>query len=252
MGSPVGWGAGLLGRVAIRRVAGPDRRPIIPGSTLTLTERDPDVTTDTAPGRTLRVLAADEDEQALESTVAVLRELGHEVTALAVSVDEASRMIAREEPDLAVVVVHRDDDHALDLIEELAEYAPGPVIVLLGSEDQDFVRRAAERGIAAYAQPITAESVGSAIELAMHRHAEVTRLNQQVDQLETALERRALIERAKGILMERHSIGDREAFERLRAHARSRNLSVVEVARAVSDGHALLPKQPGGADERRD
>jgi response regulator NasT len=51
-----------------------------------------------------------------------------------------------------------------------------------------------------------------------------------------------VIERAKGILMERHGIGEREAFDRVRAHARSQNQTVVAVARAVSDGHALLPK----------
>ena len=64
-----------------------------------------------------------------------------------------------------------------------------------------------------------------------------------MDQLESALERRALIERAKGILMERHGLDDREAFELMRDHARAQNRRVVDVARAVTDGHALLPKR---------
>ena len=51
-----------------------------------------------------------------------------------------------------------------------------------------------------------------------------------------------MIERAKGIVMERHSVAEREAFELLREHARSRNRRVVDVARAVVDGHALLPR----------
>ena len=50
-----------------------------------------------------------------------------------------------------------------------------------------------------------------------------------------------MIERAKGILMERHGIDDKAAFGRLRDHARSSNRRVVEVAQAVVDGHALLP-----------
>jgi AmiR/NasT family two-component response regulator len=41
--------------------------------------------------------------------------------------------------------------------------------------------------------------------------------------------------------MERHGISEREAFERLRAYARSRSLPVVDVSRAVSEGHGLLP-----------
>ena len=51
-----------------------------------------------------------------------------------------------------------------------------------------------------------------------------------------------MIERAKGILMERHDIGERAAFDRLRDHARSRNRTVVDVAASVAEGHALLPR----------
>ena len=93
---------------------------------------------------------------------------------------------------------------------------------------------------------MTAASVQGAIEIAVRRHAEAQQLGEQVDQLETALARRAAIERAKGILMERHGIDDDEAFERLRTHARSTNRKVVDVARAVIDGHALLPPSPNG------
>jgi response regulator NasT len=75
----------------------------------------------------------------------------------------------------------------------------------------------------------------------MHRHAEHARLAEQVEQLETALERRGTIERAKGILMERHGVDDRQAFELLRQQARRSNRRVIDLALAVADGHALLP-----------
>jgi len=42
--------------------------------------------------------------------------------------------------------------------------------------------------------------------------------------------------------MERHGVDDRAAFDMLRDHARTNRLKVVQVARAVTDGHALLPK----------
>jgi AmiR/NasT family two-component response regulator len=56
--------------------------------------------------------------------------------------------------------------------------------------------------------------------------------------------RRALIERAKGILMERHSIDDVSAFALLREHSRVANRKVVDLAAAIVDGHRLLPTQP--------
>jgi AmiR/NasT family two-component response regulator len=197
------------------------------------------VSTDTT---SLRILAADEDEAALRRTASVLEDLGHQVTSFAVNVEAAAERIAAEDPDLAVVVVHHDDEHALGLIEEISSYASGPVIALLDSDDPEFVARAAEAGVGAYARAEDAADLQSAIEVAVRRHDELAKLTERVDQLEGALDRRAVIERAKGILMERHSTDDRAAFEVLRTHARSNNRTVADTARAVLDGHALLPK----------
>ena len=58
----------------------------------------------------LRVLIADEDESALRGLHKVLAGLGHEVTPYAVSVRDAVELIAKEEPDVAIVVVHKDDE----------------------------------------------------------------------------------------------------------------------------------------------
>jgi len=192
------------------------------------------------PGAPLRILAANEDRDALAVTAAQLEGLGHEVAALAVGVREAAERIAADDPDLAVVVLHDDPEHALELIDEISEYATGPVIAVASRPDASFVRSAAERGIDAVAAPPRPEAIQAAIEVAMRRSADRRALAEQVDQLETALSRRAVIERAKGILMERFAITEREAFERLRAHARSQGRTVVAVAQAVTDGHALL------------
>ena len=171
----------------------------------------------------------------------MLAELGHEVTPYVVSVAEAIELIGTEDPDLAIVVVHQDDDHALALIQETVEYASGPVIAKTKDGDVEFVARAAERGISAWIESTTPEHVQGAIEVALRRYAELERLESKVEQLESALERRALIERAKGIVMERHGVDERAAFDLLRDHARSQSRRVVDVAVAVADGHALLP-----------
>ena len=193
----------------------------------------------------LRILAADEDRDALRRTAEVLGVLGHEVTASAIDLAEATEAVAREDPDLSVVVVHHDDEHALALIEEIGAFARGPVIALVIGDDPTFVTRAAERGIYACARQMDPEALRSAIEVAMRRHAENERLVQEVGRLESALERRAVIERAKGILMERHGVDERATFEMLRSHARSNSRPVVQVAGAVVDGLALLPARDG-------
>jgi AmiR/NasT family two-component response regulator len=195
------------------------------------------------PERHLRILVADENRDALHRLGEVLTGLGHEVTPYAVSVAEAAQLISTEDPDLAIVVVHNDDEHALALIGEAVEYASGPVIAQTRSEDDDlqFVARAAEQGVSAIIESNDPMAVQGAIEVALRRYEDAARLQEKVEQLETALERRTLIERAKGIVMERHGIDERAAFEMLRDHARSQSRRVVDVARAVAEGHALLP-----------
>ena len=182
----------------------------------------------------LRVLVADEDREALDGVAEVLRSLAHQVVARATSLDGLAAAIDEEGPDVAMVKLHGDDEHALGLIEELIESGGCPVVVLLDSEDPGFVARAAERGVIAYARPVEPDTVRSALEIAVRRFAELSELGDAVEELEDAIDRRAAIERAKGILMERHGISDREAFERLRSEARSTNRRVFDVAREVS------------------
>src|SRR4051812_10521644 len=184
--------------------------------------------------RNLRILLANERKEDLRALGDILDGLGHEVTPFAVSVREAAELIAREDPDLAFVVLDGDDEHGLALISETVSFASGPVLVSVReAESPSTVARAADMGIAAYVDSWAAEDVQAAIEVAMRRHREEERLNAKVAQLESALDRRAIIERAKGILMERHSVGERAAFELLREQARSSGRRVVDLAQAV-------------------
>ena len=203
------------------------------------------MTTDmsTTSERNLRILLANERKDDLRALGDILDGLGHEVTPFAVSVAEAAELIAREDPDLAFVVLDGDDEHGLALISETVEFASGPVLVSVRqAESPRTIARAADMGIAGYVDSWQPEDVQGAIDVAVRRHREEQRLHEKVAQLESALDRRALIERAKGILMERHGRDERSAFELLRDHARSTNQTVLGVAQAVLDGHALLPR----------
>src|SRR3954467_5541068 len=200
-------------------------------------------TTGTANETNLRILLANERKEDLRALGDVLDGLGHEVTPFAVSVEEATHLIAREEPDMAFVVLDGDDEHGLALISETVEYASGPVLVSVRqAESVSTIARAADMGIAGYVDSWAPQDVQGAIEVALRRHREEQRLHEKVAQLESALDRRAIIERAKGILMERHQVDERRAFELLRDHARSSGRRVVDVAQSVLDGHALLPR----------
>src|SRR4051794_10810588 len=162
-------------------------------------------THDTSDVKALKVLLADEDEGALRVAAALIRDLGHEVAEMAIGVQQAAEVIANDDPDVSMVVVYEDDGHALDLIEEISEFARGPVIAIVEKEDPPFVAAAAERGIYAYAREGTAESIQSALEVALRRHEDKRKLAEQVQRLETALERPRRTGGAKGTPRGRHS-----------------------------------------------
>lgn len=163
----------------------------------------------------------------------------------AISVVEAAELIVRDEPEVACVMVHEDDEHALSLISEVVEIGHTPVIAVLQHENAVFVARAIEHGIAAYISSASPTVVQGAIELALRRYRETSSLSAKVAQLETALQRRTVIERAKGVLMERHSLDARQAFTLLRGHARASRITVLDVALAVTEeGAVLKPLSP--------
>jgi response regulator NasT len=183
----------------------------------------------------LRVLIANERKDRLARVAPVVAALGHEVIAREIEVDDVGAVTARERPDVALVGLGESSEHALTLIERIVQESACPVIVLIHEPDPAFVKEASKRGIFAY---ITDADVDwqSSIDIVLRRFAEY-------HDLEGAFGRRALTERAKGILMERHSVDEMAAFAMLRDHSRSVNRRLVDVAGAVVDGHPLLPKQ---------
>jgi AmiR/NasT family two-component response regulator len=185
----------------------------------------------------LRVLIANERKDRLALVAPIVAGLGHEVIAREIDVEDVGAATARERPDVALVGLGESSEHALSLIEQIVQEAACPVIVLIHARDPDFVREASKRGIFAYITDADAADWQSSIDIVLRRFAEY-------HELEGAFGRRALTERAKGILMERHSIDEASAFEMLRQESRTANRKLVDIAAAVVDGHRLLPKDP--------
>ncbi len=194
----------------------------------------------------LRVLIANERRDRLALVAPIVAALGHEVIAREIDVDEVGPVTARERPDVALVGLGESSQHALNLIDRIVRQAYCPVILLIHETNPGFVREASRRGIFAYIPDGESDhdpsDWQSSIDIVLRRFAEY-------HDLQGAFGRRALTERAKGILMERHAVGEEAAFELLRRHARATNRKLVDTSAAVVDGHALLPKQaPEPAD----
>ena len=143
----------------------------------------------------------------------------------------------RETGHLRVLIANERKDR-LDLVAPIVVGLGHEVIALIHAPDPAFVREASKRGVFAYVTDAD-EHWQSSIDIVLRRFAEY-------HELEGAFGRRAVTERAKGILMERHSVDETDAFAMLREHARTTNRKLVDVANAIVDGHRLLPRHPKG------
>jgi two-component system, response regulator PdtaR len=184
----------------------------------------------------LRVLLANERPEHLEQMALVVTRLGHSVIARETNVAAVAALTEAGIFDVAVVGVGEDTKHALDLIGQIVREANCPVIAILDVEDPAFIHQAAKRGVFAYlaTKGSGEDQLESAIDVVLARFSEF-------HALEGAFGRRALTERAKGILMERHSIDEDVAFLMLRDQSRKSNRKLIDVAQSVLEAHALLP-----------
>jgi len=185
----------------------------------------------------LRVLIANERKERLALVARIVAALGHEVIAREIDVADVGAVTSREQPDVALVGLGKNSEHALTLIEKIGRESTCPVIALIHAADPVFVKEASKRGVFAYVTDADARDWQSSIDIVLRRFAEF-------HDLEGAFGRRAVTERAKGILMERHSVTETAAFDMLRVQSRSTNRKLVDVASAVVEGHVLLPKRP--------
>jgi two-component system, response regulator PdtaR len=155
--------------------------------------------------------------------------------------------LARElRPDLVIMDIRMPEMDGIEAARLLTSEDISPVLLLTAYSEPDLVQRATQAGVIGYlVKPFREAQLGPAIDVTLGRFREFRQVRTELGNVKEALDARKSIERAKGLLMERHSVDDRRAFELLRDHSRSGGRRVVDVAQSVLDGHALLPGKSG-------
>jgi response regulator NasT len=187
----------------------------------------------------LQVLIANERDDRLETISAIVERLGHEIVARGFEITEVGALSRASGADVALVGIGLDSEHALDQISAIVHEAACPVIALLVVANPSYIEEAAKRGVFAYViiNGTDSAELRSAIEITLRRYAEF-------QNLQGAFGRRAIIEQAKGILMERNGIDADAAFAILKSHSQATGRRLFDVAQAVTDTHLVLAQSP--------
>jgi response regulator NasT len=196
----------------------------------------------TEPVSRIRVLVAEDDDNARSLLTDLLTTLGHTVVAEVSTGREAIERAKDVVPDVVLLDVHMPDGSGIEAAEHITQSVPGVAVVLFSGDstltlsDRDVTATAA---IAFLPKPAPPRALDSTIRLAATRAKELLSARQDAESARQALENRKTIERAKGILMRRTGSSEQEAYRILQRTSQDRSVPMVEIARAV------LASEPG-------
>ncbi len=194
-------------------------------------QRDPVPKRDTC---AVRILVA-EDETIIRLDLRdLLERAGFEVCAEARDGEEAVALARSEQPDLAIMDVKMPRLDGIEAAKRILDENPIPIVMLTAYGQEELVSRAVEAGVFGYlVKPFREQDLLPAIHAARARHDELQALRAETASLTEALAARKVIERAKGLLMEKESLTEQEAFERLRKASQVSQRPLQVIAEAV-------------------
>jgi AmiR/NasT family two-component response regulator len=182
----------------------------------------------------MRLLIAEDETIIRLDLRELLERAGFEVCAEARDGLEAVELARKEQPDLAILDVKMPELDGIEAAKRILEERPIPIVILTAYGQQELIARAVDAGVYGYlVKPFRESDLLPAIETARARHAELMALREEADSLAEALAARKLVERAKGLLMEKEKLSERDAYARLRKASQLSGKPISVVAEAL-------------------
>jgi len=154
---------------------------------------------------------------------------------------ELLRRIEEHRPDIVLIDTESPSRDVLEQLAAVSSTAPRPVVVFTDDSEQDAIRATLRAGVSAYiVDGIAPGRLDPIMRIAMERFQAEQMLRAELEDTRTRLAERKVIERAKGLLMERQRFSEEQAYQKLRSMAMSKNLKLSEVAQRILDVEDLL------------
>ena len=182
----------------------------------------------------LRILIADDESIIRLDLKKTLENMGHKVVAEASDGRTALDLARSTEIDLAILDIKMPEMDGLDVAKVLADEKIAPVLLLTAYSQSDLIDRAKEAGVFGYlVKPFKEADLLPAIEVAISRYREMLALEKELDNVTDQLETRKIVDRAKGILMDKRGMREQEAFRWIQIQSMNTRKTMREIAEAV-------------------
>ena len=201
----------------------------------------------------MRILLVEDDPTTSFALRTALEDGGWTVASETRTLAGARQAAQEVVPELLVTDIKLPDGSGLDLVQELWDEARTPAVIVTGYADLELQRRAEECGGFAYLiKPVSADELAASVRLAWARARDQLALRGRVAALQDTIESRKVIERAKGLLMEREGVTEEAAYLRLQRHSRDTNTPMDAVAHAVIESYRTAVGGNRGEESRTD
>jgi response regulator NasT len=183
----------------------------------------------------LRTVLVCDDESIIRMSLRNrLKELGFDEILECSDGESAVTMAFARVPDICILDIAMPKKDGVTATREIRKRLKIPIIFLTAAYDAETLRKAKEAGVAAIlTKPLREQDLWPAIELAFAHAEEVEQLKEQVEDLKETIENRKVIEKAKGILMQKHGLSEPEAFRKMQKLAMDKRKSMRQVAEAI-------------------
>ena len=183
------------------------------------------------------VLICDDEPLIRMSLKAMLKELGFEDVLECGDGKSAVEMAMASFPDMAFLDVAMPEMDGITAAKEIKKKLKIPILLLTNCFDAQTAKRAAESGIAAFlTKPLREQDLIPAIEIALAHTEQVEELKEKIDDLKETIENRKVIEKAKGMLMEKQRMGEADAYRTMQKIAMDKRKSLRQVADGILKG----------------
>jgi response regulator NasT len=187
-----------------------------------------------------RVIIADDESLIRMDLREMLTNLGYLVIGEVADGRSAVNQARELKPDIVIMDIKMADMDGIEAAKVLTEERVAPVVLLSAYSQRELVDRAREAGVVAYlVKPYREEDLTPAIEVALARYREFEELQKNVVDLQQALETRKLVDRAKGILMDKQGLTEAEAFRKIQKMSMDNRRAMKDVAEAIILAHQV-------------
>ena len=170
-----------------------------------------------------------------------LLENGYNIVAVLPTDTFLGERINQLQPDMIVVDAESAARDALEHVVMATRDARRPIVLFTNDEDTTHVKDAVAAGVSAYiVAGLAPERIRPILDVAMARFQHEQELRRELADARSQLQERKVIDRAKGLLMQRQGLSERDAYEKLRKAAMDRGLKLGEVAQRMLDVADLL------------